>query len=586
MGRQVLSSPAPIRTRSEDRFDLTSLFEFSSHINATLDLNFILNHYLLTIMGKLLSPRGALLLEKQEHRFFVANVKGVSRDLMSRDMVVKRFSRRVTYVSEQDGRRHPWLKLFREANLEILIPLVARDRVVGIAAFGARLSKKKLSTKEETYVRSLSNIAAAAIEKSLMIDELRVVNRRLDAKVQELNTLFELSKEFNAVLDSDRLVKLLAYSLLGQIGTNRFFIGLKEGKEMNIVQSRLGEQFPPHLSARCLSMTAPLVVDGDAAKDASSLHGLLKSIGIKVLVPLRIQDETKGVIGLGEKMRGEEYSANDLDFLFSLGNLAIISAENARLFREGIEKQKMEDELLIAREIQRGLLPSKLPPIPNADLAAVNLSSKQVGGDYYDVIGMGNDRFILAIGDVSGKGTPASLLMANLQATIRALVPFGLQLGELTARVNNLICDNTGADRFITFFWGMYEAPTGCFRYVNAGHNPPFLFRASGIVERLEAGGIILGVLKTEAPYEEGEVILGPGDRLVCFTDGVSEAMNKSDEEFGEAAIEAIAESDHASSSMEFLTQITEAVRLHGKGVPQSDDITVMVLTIAGDRHA
>ena len=131
---------------------------------------------------------------------------------------------------------------------------------------------------------------------------------------------------------------------------------------------------------------------------------------------------------LGEKLSREPFKQADLDLLFSLGNLAIISLENARLFKETLEKQKLEDELMIAREIQKGLLPTMLPSIPGVEIAATNISSKQVGGDYYDVISLQDGRQILAIGDVSGKGSPAALLMANLQATIRALVPLDFRL--------------------------------------------------------------------------------------------------------------------------------------------------------------
>ena len=154
---------------------------------------------------------------------------------------------------------------------------------------------------------------------------------------------------------------------------------------------------------------------------------------------------------------GGSYSDSDLEFIYSLGNLAIISLENTRLFYEAVEKQKMENELNIARDIQKGLLPRSLPTIPGLELAALNISSKQVGGDYYDVVVLENGTCVIAIGDVSGKGTPASLLMANVQATIRTLVHFNLPLSEMTSLVNRLICDNTGSDKFITFCWGIFD---------------------------------------------------------------------------------------------------------------------------------
>jgi sigma-B regulation protein RsbU (phosphoserine phosphatase) len=284
------------------------------------------------------------------------------------------------------------------------------------------------------------------------------------------------------------------------------------------------------------------------------------------------------MIGLGDKISGQPYSPADLEFLAALGNLAIISLENARLFKEALEKQKMEDELVIAKEIQRGLLPSSLPEIPGFEFAASSLSSKQVGGDYYDVIPLRENRFVIAIGDVSGKGTPAALLMANLQAAIRALVPLNLPLPELTGRVNDLIADNTGSGRFITFFWGVLDPDGRTLQYVNAGHNPPYLFHRDGSFERLEKGGLILGVMKTTRPYEGGSIGFSPGDVLLLFTDGVSEAMDHEGVEFGEGPLEQVTCESLTQPSASILERIVEKVREHSRGVTQSDDITLLVL--------
>jgi sigma-B regulation protein RsbU (phosphoserine phosphatase) len=168
--------------------------------------------------------------------------------------------------------------------------------------------------------------------------------------------------------------------------------------------------------------------------------------------------------------------------------------------------------------------------------------------------------------------------MANLQATIRALVPLGLPLADLTKRVNDLLCENTGLDRFITFFWGILDAPRRTLTYVSAGHNPPFLVRASGAVERLDKGGIILGIMKTIVPYEEGEVSLSPGDVLVLFTDGVSEAMDTSGGELGEEKLEAVIRRELHSSAEAILSGIVNTVEEHSSGTTQYDDITLVVL--------
>lgn len=570
--------PASKQSAYESKFDLGALFEFSTIINSSLDLKFILSHFLLTIMGKLLSLRGMILLEEGNHLFRVELAKGVPQSILDKTLAMKRFPNKLMYLDRVDARRYPWLGFFRENGIRLLVPLVVGDKTLGVAGFAPSAIKKRLRRTETTYIKSLANIAASAVAKGLVFSELQQSNRELSRKIQEVNTLFELSKEFNSILDSERLVKLLMFSLMGQVGVKRYFICLRNEGEARIAGQRLDKEIDKRLFEFFPSLKAPTLVSGLSKKSEEGPRAMLQEIGIQVLVPLRVQNETKGIFGLGEKIQGGHYEQSDLEFLSSLGNLAIISLENARLFHETIEKQRLEDELLIAKEIQRGLLPASLPAVPNVDMAATNISSRQVGGDYYDVIRLPDDRFVIAIGDVSGKGTPASLLMANLQATIRALVPLGLPLSELTTRVNDLLCENTGYDRFITFFWGILDTRRSTLNYVSAGHNPPFLFRKSGKVERLEKGGLILGIMKTAAPYEEGIVHLEPDDVLLMFTDGVSEAMNLKGEEWGEDSLAAVAQDLLRHSSHAMLTRIVEGVRAHSKHVPQSDDITLVIL--------
>jgi sigma-B regulation protein RsbU (phosphoserine phosphatase) len=202
-----------------------------------------------------------------------------------------------------------------------------------------------------------------------------------------------------------------------------------------------------------------------------------------------------------------------------------------------------------------------------------------VGGDYYDIIKISETEFVVAIGDVSGKGTPASLLMANLQAAVRALVPIGLPLPELTSRINDMICENTGTERFITFFWCVLNTEAMTMSYVNAGHNPPFLIKQrDASIERLEKGGMVLGVLKGSRNYEEGMTTIERGDIIIFYTDGVSEAMNKIGEEFTEARLESLLAHSKDLSAQEIVSKVVTAVQEHSESVPQSDDITLVIL--------
>ncbi|MBX2990014.1 MAG: SpoIIE family protein phosphatase [Bacteroidetes bacterium] len=566
----------------ESYFEHTALFEFSKVINSSLDPRFIYSHILLTIMGKILSSKGMVIVEKESRHFNVVMAKGFSQDVVGTSMHIRQIPPSIFLVDKVNATKYPWVKFFKRLGVKILLPMYMADTPIGLLAFGERFSKKKLHSREVTYLRSLANISATAIEKSRTFDELQQVNRKLDRKIQELNTLFDLSKEFGSLLDAEKLIRLLEFSLLGQVGVNRYIICLRQGSDVRVAASRVDGPVPQaELLQTLFKLKATVPVAHLSASGVQNARDVLTGLRMALVVPMGLQGENKGLMILGERLSGNPYEEIDYEFLTSLANLAIISLENARLFKEAIEKQRMEDELLIARDIQKGLLPNVLPAIPGFDIAAANISSKQVGGDYYDVIPADNNRHVIAIGDVSGKGTPAALLMASIQASIRALVPLNLSLSELTGRVNDLMCENTGGNKFVTFFWGFVDPVAMTLNYVNAGHNYPYLIHADGSIDRLDKGGMILGVLKTLMPYEEATVRLTHGDLLLLFTDGVSEAMSHDSMEYGEERIEAVLRKYGREPAQRIIELLHEDIIQHADGAQQSDDITMMVLKVA-----
>jgi sigma-B regulation protein RsbU (phosphoserine phosphatase) len=303
----------------------------------------------------------------------------------------------------------------------------------------------------------------------------------------------------------------------------------------------------------------------------------LQAVGISVLIPMRIQNETKGVIALGDKITKADFLPGELAFLSTLGNLSMISIENARLFEETLEKQRLERELLIAREIQERLLPEQCPEIENFDVAALNLSSLQVGGDYYDVVQLTDHRYAFCIADVSGKGAPAALLMSNLQASFHALLTVEPELPEIARKINNLIYRNTSFDKYITCFFGILDTNNLQFTSVNAGHNPPYLFHADKSFELLSEGGLILGMMP-DIEYQQEIKTLRPGDLILMYTDGVNEAMNLENEEFGEERIEQCVVSSYTLSAGKIIHELTSELKAFSEDTPQSDDITMVTL--------
>ncbi len=249
-----------------------------------------------------------------------------------------------------------------------------------------------------------------------------------------------------------------------------------------------------------------------------------------------------------------------------------IDEGRARRRREAAEQREITEAL----KIQRRLLPQQVPQIDGWELAVSWQPAAGVGGDCFDTIRFGDARLAISIADVVGKGIPAALLMSNLQAAVRAFASEVVEPRELCHQVNRILCGNIAEGRFISFFYAVLDATTGTLTYSNAGHYLPMLIRADGVPERLDVGGPVLGVIN-EAEYEQGRVTLSPGDRLVLFTDGLTEARNPEDEEFGEQRLLDAAISHRACSAPALQARLADAVAAFTGG-QLHDDATLMVL--------
>lgn len=246
-----------------------------------------------------------------------------------------------------------------------------------------------------------------------------------------------------------------------------------------------------------------------------------------------------------------------------------------RILESRIEDQMAK--LRLAGKIQRDLLPSEKPEIPGYDIAGNNIPADAVGGDYYDFIPMENNRYAICLGDVSGKGLPAALLMANVQATMRGQSLDISSPKECITKANSLICRSTADDKFITLFLGILNANDHTITFTNAGHDLPYFLNRNGAVQRLQTDGLVLGMMDG-VPYEEDSISFNPGDCLVMHSDGITEAMNPDGEDFGEEKLEDIIKQNHTESSDVMLERIISAVEFHTRGTPQSDDVTLVVV--------
>lgn len=561
--------------------DSAALLELSSILNAATDLDFILGNILLSCMGKLLVARGVVLVEQGDHEYHLRSIKGITKSDLEDSFYLPVGWDHVQKVSTLLESGNDSIRRFgrcaQDCGLEIIIPMRLEERMVGIIGLAQKITEKEFASADLKFLESVAAVAATAVKSALVIEELRLVNRRLDSKVQEMNTLFEISREMNTTFDPDAILRIMSYALMGQLRVMRYLVYTSDGSRLKLSLSKMPDFSMDDELIQNLQEQYETILFSESRRPESDVEAALYASGILTVVPMLSQNQPRGVLCLGARVGGEQFDGLELEYLHALANITISALENARLVKETIEKQRLEKELSVATAIQKGLLPMTIPEIEGYEIAAINESSQQVGGDYYDVLQLSDHEYLLAIGDVSGKGIPASLLMANVQAALRTIGPLRLDLREATERINALVHGNTGADKFITFFWGILDTDAHTFEYVNAGHNPPYFLHGDGSIE-LSEGGLILGIMGTPPPYASQVLQLAEGDTVVTFTDGVNEAMSADMEEFSDERLKALVEECHSLSAHDTLQRIKDEVHAFTEGASQSDDITMLIL--------
>lgn len=562
----------------QSRFALRTLLETSKMLVESQDPDFVLNNLLLITMGKLLVTRGIILIQNgSENSYRVSKIKG-QNPLNEDDLVTLPVDESILKKSVIQGGDHP--ELVEELGLPeeaTLFNLRTTNHHLGFLCLGGKGNKQPLAHSELEFIESLAIISSVAIANSRMFQELRLINRKLDRKVHDLHTLLELSKDFNLMVDQDEIARTFKFAMLGQMLIRTFFFALDIDDERSLISSSGLKEKPSQEELKKL-------YELDDVFYCNEEHDcpFLDKNNIRLVIALRFQNEKIGVVGVGAPANKEEYGSEEVNFLQSLGNLALLAIQKTMLLEERIENKRMEEELELARTIQEGLFPSPVPEISGFDLKATNISSRQVGGDYFDVVETPDGGHILAIADVTGKGVPASLLMANLQSMLHALAPIDITLSAATDSINNIIHHNTPADKFITFFWGKISKCGTYFEYVNAGHNNPLLFR-EGEKEpvELDKGGVILGAMESIMPYESDTIELKKNDVLVLYTDGVTESMNPDkNEEYGEERLETCIKNNLTKSSQEIMDAVIEDIKDYSNDT-QYDDITMLVIKVS-----
>jgi serine phosphatase RsbU (regulator of sigma subunit) len=322
------------------------------------------------------------------------------------------------------------------------------------------------------------------------------------------------------------------------------------------------------------------VLTSDAQHDPRYASQTMALLGIRsvLAVPLNVDErDVFGIIYADSPTYETTFTEEHLNILTTLASVASIRVENARLLEERFERERMERELELATEIQQRFQPSESPKMDGYEFQGISFSCYEIGGDYYDFIESHEGKMLIALGDVSGKGTAAALLMSSLHAAIHAQIAAKSPLDETVKSVNRYLAENTPANRFVTLFAAELEPKTGVLRYINAGHNPPLVGRAGGKIEQLSSGGFPLGILPM-AEYEVGEIQLNSGDALIVYSDGVSEANNLREEEFGMERLTEVIRKNLSASAAGIRDKVESALSSFTQTAPANDDITLVIV--------
>ncbi len=322
------------------------------------------------------------------------------------------------------------------------------------------------------------------------------------------------------------------------------------------------------------------VLTADAQHDPRYASQTMMLLGIRsvLAVPLSVgNNEVFGIVYADSPTEAATFSKEHLDILTTLASVAAIRVQNASLLEERFEKERIKHELELATEIQQSFQPSAPPVMDGYEFQGISFSCYEIGGDYYDFILRHDGKMLIALGDVSGKGTAAALLMSSLHAAIHGQVAAQTSLHQTVKSVNQYLAENTPTNRFVTLFIAELDSNTGVLSYINAGHNPPLIGHLDGTVQQLDAGGFPLGILPS-AEFEVGQTKLEPGESLVIYSDGVSEANNLAGDEFGMERLTQVVSKNLKASASGLRDKVESALSTFTQTAPANDDITLVIV--------
>jgi sigma-B regulation protein RsbU (phosphoserine phosphatase) len=429
------------------------------------------------------------------------------------------------------------------------------------------------------FIDARFDLIVLKLKNAILHDRLNRHELELEL-LQETGEILAMSVRLEDVFQAivQALQRLIAFDALGIFILGRdgsyneeiFSVGYRRPNSKELLEVKAGRGL-----VGWAIHTGEAVIVPDVTKDPRYVMARARTKS-ELVIPLFSGKEVIGAFNI-ESDQLNAYSPTELDAASAFAHQASLSIVRARLFDEAVEQHRLRDELLIARQIQKSFLPDRFPTVPGFDFDAVNISSEEVGGDYFDVVPIVENQLGIAIADVSGHGVPASLIMASFRASLLAEIRNNYAIRVIMRKVNNLICESVKHGEFVTGVYGVLDMRNRILTFTNAGHNPPLLLRHDDRVESLREGGLPLGVLENRE-YEERPLHIDSGDILIFYTDGITETENEKGQHFGTERLIALVKENRNRPVREIRERIIDAVLSFRSSDRQLDDLTLMLI--------
>ncbi len=563
----------PKKDQEQLLLDLFSIIDFTKSINSGSYYK-NLHVIVLNIMGELAATKGFICV-RENSRYRVMSHKGRLDTGKVEDFINdRRYENDTTSAGDSS---------LEEIECALVIP-VKRNEIIAYIGLGGNLVNDIYEKKKDFYLKAFINIASLVIDNELLYKDQSDLNKQLEQKIYQLNTIFDISAELNMQLEESRILDITLHTIIGHFLISRAVIytyidknhsdyiikGIKDKNEL--ITSFYNESFISYLRGNDF-------IDISGA-DLDFLKPLLDQ-NLYYIFPMRYKDKLIGAVLLGRKMGLYNLAQQDTDFLKTLLTQALVEILNIRLFKEYTEKTIMEREISIAKGIQERLLPKSIPELEGYSVDTHIIQCNELGGDFYNIYKMQENKYVFMVGDVSGKGIPAALIMSNIQALIQAIFQEDIDLSSGMEKINRLLFESTEQNRYATLIFLVLDIDSHNIHYINAGHNQPFLCKTDTELKYLDKGGIPIGIFP-KATYETETLSLETGDTIVLYTDGITEAQNPNEVEFGQLNLEKSIKENISLSPSDIIQRIISDLEQFKIGHRQNDDLTLLIIKRTG----